>query len=416
MASDKNNTSLNIRATVMRLLIDKPFFGFIVSKMDFIEDKNSYVGPIPTAATDGRNIFYNSDFFNGMTQKERIFVIAHEIMHCVLDSMGRKGGRDMQYWNMATDYAINDMLKLDNVGEMPKVGLWEQKYRNMSAEVIYEDLVKNKSTKKDTLDVHLDPDKMGKPDKDGKGQGKDGKDGDMEGAEGTGKGKAPTKKEMEQIRKDFEKLKIEAYQRAKMAGNNLGSIEQMVGELLTPKINWKDLLHTSIQSIFKSDMTWMRPNRRNPMRNMILPSMDFEKTVDVCVSIDTSGSISDEQRITFLSEISGILNYYTAFKLKIWCFDTACHNLQVYDQYNISTLKDYQPAGGGGTDIGCNFKFMEKEGIRPEQFICLTDGYNGSSNWGPEEYCPTVWIIHSNPNPQVPFGRHAIYEELVAND
>jgi predicted metal-dependent peptidase len=414
--SNKNDTKMNIKATVMRLLIDKPFFGFIVSKMDFIEDKDSYVGPIPTAATDGRNIFYNAEFFNNMAHKERIFVIAHEIMHCVLDSMGRKGGRDMQYWNMATDYAINDLLILDKVGEMPKLGLHDTKYRGMTAEVIYEDLVKNQASKKDTLDVHLDPDQMQKGEQEGKGaSGKDGGKQPQPG-DGPGKGKAPTKKEMEQIRKEFEKLKIEAYQRAKMAGTNLGGIEQMVGELLTPKINWKQLLNTSIQSIFKSDMTWMRPNRRNPMKSMILPSMDFEKTVDVCVSIDTSGSISDEQRITFLSEISGILNYYSSFKLKIWCFDTACHNLKQYDQYNINDLKNYQPAGGGGTDIGCNFDFMKEQGIKPAQFICLTDGYNCSPSWGPESYCPTTWIIHSNPNPQVPFGRHAIYEELVDND
>lgn len=401
-------TKLNIKATVMKLLIEKPFFGFIVSKMNFIEDKDSYVGPIPTAATDGRNIFYNEKFFNDMPHSERIFVVAHEIMHCVLDSFGRKGMRDMQYWNMATDYAINDLLKQDNVGVMPSVGLWDAKYRGMTAEVIYEELVKENKGKKDTLDVHLDMDALAKDpnNRDGKG---------MQVSDGKGGMRKPTKKEQQEIQAEFEKLKIEAYQRAKMAGNNLGSIEQMIGELIAPKINWKQLLHTSIQSIFKTDLTWMRPNRRNPSRNMILPSMQPEDTVDVCVAIDTSGSISDEQRITFLSEISGILNYYSAFKLKIWCFDTAVHNLQVYDQYNIGTLSEYQPAGGGGTSIECNFEWMKQQGIKPAQFICLTDGYNGSNNWGDENYCPTVWIIHSNPNPQVPFGRHAIYEELVDN-
>lgn len=400
--------ALEIRATILSLLIKQPFLGFIVSKMDFIEDKDSYLGPIPTAATDGKNIFYNRKFFEDMSKDERVFVVAHEILHCIVDTMGRKGDRDHQYWNMASDYAINAMLKKgdgrgNGIGSMPKVGLYERKYEDMTAEQIYAELVKSKAEKKQPMDIHLEMDKFGNLKQ---------TDADGNTIEGKGKGKL-TKKELKEIQEQFKNTVAEAYQRTKMAGNELGSIEQLVGDLLTPKIDWRQLLVTTIQSIFKTDMTWMRPSRRMISRNVMLPTLTFSDTADIVVSIDTSGSISDEQRRTFLSEISGILNYYQSFKLKIFCFDTAVHNMQEYDQSNISDLVNYKPKGGGGTDIGCNFEFMEKEGIRPAQFVCFTDGYNCSDSWGPEDYCNTVWIIHSNPNPKVPFGRHALFEDLA---
>ncbi len=411
MTKSNNDVALNIKATVLGLLIKKPFFGFIVSKMKFIEDKDAYIGPIPTAATDGKNIFYNTDFFNSLQQEERMFVVAHEIMHCVLDSFGRRHDRDAQYWNMATDYAINNLLQIDQVGKMPSMALYDRKYADYSAEMIYEDLVKNQAQKKDTLDVHIEADGSGQDNnEDGSGSP------DNSGNPGDKKSMTVkvSKKQLDAAKDEFKKLLVEAYQRAKMAGSEMGGIELMVGELLTPKINWKNLLITSIQSLFKNDITWTVPKRRNPVPGMILPSMRFDETVDICVSIDTSGSISEEQRKEFLSEISGILNYYKSFKLKIWCFDTAVHNMQEYDQYSINDLINYQPAGGGGTDIKCNFDFMQEEGIKPKQFVCLTDGYNFNDNWGPEDYCPTTWIIHSNPKPHVPFGRWAIFEELVS--
>ena len=400
-----------IKATTLGLLLHKPFFGFLVSKMDFIEDKNSYVGPIPTAATDGKNIIYNKDFFHNLSQKERTFVVAHEIMHCVLDSIGRKGDREMDYWNMATDYVINDLLKQEQVGEMPKVGLWEQKYHGWTAEQVYDDLKKNNKAKKQTLDVHLEAGagqgQGGDKEQEGGGQGKDKKPG--------GQGEKLTKEQIEKNSKEFKKMIVEAYQRAKMAGYNLGGLEQMIGELINPRINWKQLLIASIQSLFKTDMTWMRPSRRGLTPNVILPTMTWEDTVDICISIDTSGSISDEQLVEFLSEISGILEYYPSFKVKIWCFDTSVHNKQEFDQSNIKDLVKYKAAGRGGTDIGCNFTWMKENEIRPKQFICMTDGYNYSDNWGDPDYCPTVWIIHSNPKPQVPFGKWALFEDLIKN-
>lgn len=397
-----------LRTNIMKLLLDHPFFGYIVSKMNLIEAKQFPYGGLPTAATDGKNIYYNTEFFQGLELKERTFVLAHEIMHCVLDSLGRRYDRDPQYWNMATDYVINDVLILEKIGQMPKVGLHDQKYRGMIAEEVYDDLVKNKAKKKETLDVHLDPTKMKK--------GKDGKSGggsDGEGEELSAGAQAALQEELEKNQQEMKDTIMAAVQQAKMAGKGIGNVEFLISDLLNPRINWKQLLHVNLQSVFKDDITWTRPNRRNPMRNFILPTLGHQDTVDLCVSIDTSGSISDEQRIVFLSEIAGILNYFKSFKLRIWCFDTQVHNVQVFDERNLNELSSYKPGGGGGTDIACNFRYLVEENLKPKQFVVLTDGYNGSQSWGPEDYCPTTWIIHSNPKPDVPWGTWALFEDLT---
>lgn len=384
----QNDIEYNIKQAVTSLLHRHAFYGYLVQMLQWQEDNN-----IPTLATNGVKIYYNKDFFNQLTVQERVFAIAHEIFHCMVDSVGRVFGRDAAYWNMASDYAINASLRADGVGSFIEGCLYEKKYENMSADEIYEDLVKNKSQKKETFDTHL---------KIGKNPIGDTKDGSNTVQEGPG-GKT-----------GFEEKIIKAAQFTKgLSGGKLPSgVEFILKNIISPKINWRTLLQTSIQSLFKSDITWQRRDIMTPDKRFILPSVKMEETVEICVSLDTSGSISDEMRDDFLGEIMGILKYYKDFKLNIWCFDTEVHNFQSYNGQNIHKLKEYQAQGGGGTSIECNFDFMKAKRIRPKQFICFTDGYNCSKNWGPNNFCSTTWIIHSNSNPEVPFGRWTNYNKL----
>ena len=65
---------------------------------------------IPTAATDGKNLFFNPEFFLGLAPEERIFLVLHEVMHNVYNHGTRLGFRDHRTWNEAGDYVINDEL------------------------------------------------------------------------------------------------------------------------------------------------------------------------------------------------------------------------------------------------------------------------------------------------------------------
>lgn len=402
-----------IKQTISSMLYKHPFYGYILSKMKWVEIKDdNNVFPLKTAATDGKNIYYNAKFFCGLDIHERVFLIAHEMMHCMLAHSQRYGHREEpQYWNMACDYAINDILIRSKTGKFIECGLYNKKYENMSSEEIYRILLKEKPPKKECLDNHITIKIKESSSDDGEnknGSGKNDikidKDGNIE--------ISMTQEEFDEMKQDISDSIISAATHARMAGRMPAELDFLVTEFESPKIKWNSLLQTSIQSLFKSDYSWLVRNRRTIDRRFVLPTLHYDEDVDIAVSIDTSGSITEEQRRTFLSEIYGILQYYKSFKLKIWTFDTKCHGLQEYDYTNIETLIDYKMRGGGGTDISSNYKFMKENDIVPKQFICLTDGYNYSNNWGDEDWCPVVWVIHSNPKPDVPFGRFALYEDF----
>lgn len=461
-----------IKVCLMKMMMEHPFFGRIASEMNWkaVED-------LPTAATDFKNIYYNPKFFAKLKQSEAIFVIAHEIMHCVYDHFNRKAHRDHEYWNMAGDYAINVMLEDESIGTVPQVTrelvdemmeeysqfmesfkdyvdnavedeeeltgikekipeeykkimdemesriggplvLLDENYRGWTSEEIYQDLVKNNAGKKQTFDSHeygdMEDDSDSDSDSDGDGDG-DG-DEDSKDAQGNG-GKKQNKtrnkqKDFEKRKREFTKLIREARQYAKMQGNMPGSIEEMIEELLEPKIDWRELLAANIIANFKNDRTWERPNRRRIDRRTILPSAAQDQVVDICVAIDTSGSISNDMLLDFVSEVAGILEVYCMFKLKIWCFDTEVTTFQEYDFETVNLIKEpgeVKLKGRGGTDIGATWRFMRENNIKPNQLIVFTDAYDDFSDCD-SSYTKTTWIVHSNKKPQIPFGEWALYE------
>jgi predicted metal-dependent peptidase len=50
---------------------------------------------------------------------------------------------------------------------------------------------------------------------------------------------------------------------------------------------------------------------------------------------------------------------------------------------------------GGGTDMEEGFNYIAKEGIKPEVFVCLTDGYTDFNTANAPDY-PVVWCISSD--------------------
>ncbi len=196
------------------------------------------------------------------------------------------------------------------------------------------------------------------------------------------------------------------------AGNIPKEVERFIKELTEPKMNWRELLRQQIQSTIRNDYSFQRPSRKGWHTGAILPGMNFDTTIDICIGIDMSGSIGNKQAEIFLSEVQGIMQEYQDYKIKLWCFDTKVYNEQDFTADNGQELEDYQIIGGGGTDFMANWKYMEEEGINPKRFIMFTDGYPWEK-WGDENYCETVFIIHGHhdKNLKAPFGVTAHYEE-----
>lgn len=369
------------------LLLRHPFFGNMATRMKLVDASDW----LPTAATDFRNFYFNREFFEKMTPRQVEFVVAHEIMHCVYDHMMRIETRDRQVWNIAADYCVNGLLKRERIGDDPPVKFfYDRKYDGWSAEQVYDEIYSKYDEEQlkqlgQLLDEHLDPD----GDKDGKGP-------------------QYSKEELKQIRDEIKEAMIQAAQAAG-AGNVPGEIARMIKEMTEPKMNWRELLRQQIQSTIKNDFSFSRPSRKGQMSGAILPGCNFDTTIDVCVAIDMSGSIGDDQAADFMGEIKGIMQEFKDFKMKVWCFDTRVYNEADFDGYTADTVDEYEVIGGGGTEFDCNWDYMKEHDINPKKFIMFTDGYPFGS-WGDEDYCDTIFIIHGNDKIVPPFGAHAYYE------
>jgi predicted metal-dependent peptidase len=393
------------------LLLRHPFFGNMATRLRILAADDW----LPTAAVDGRNLYFNTQFFNAMSNKEIEFVVAHEILHMVFDHLGRRDERNPMLYNIAADYIVNNTLVRDRIGEKPKIVdcFQDFKYEGWTSEEVYDELFKEaeKNGKEfleqlgEMLDEHLDNDG---------GDGEEGQeDKDSKGNTISKKPAKYSKEEMKQIKDEIKEAMINAAQAAG-AGNVPAGVARMIKELTEPKMNWRELLRQQIQSTIKSDYTFSRPSRKGQMSGAILPGMNFADTIDVAIGLDMSGSIGDHQARDFLGEIKGIMEEYKDYHIKLWCFDTEVYNEQDFGSDTGEDLLEYEIKGGGGTDFMTNWNYMKENDIVPKKFIMFTDGYPWDS-WGEEDYCDTIFIVHGHRDKglQAPFGVTAHYDESV---
>lgn len=382
------------------LLLRAPFFGNLATRL-ILTNSDAWC---PTAATEGRHFYYNSEFINRLSLRECEFLFGHEVLHVVYDHMGRRDDREPRLWNIADDYCVNADLVEQRIGEkITKVPiLLNSKYNGMSAEEVYDDLYKNAEKinidelMKQLLDQHLDPD-------DGDG------DGDGDEKDGNGRPRI-SKDELKKIRDEIKEAVLAAAEAAG-AGNVPSGVKRLIKDLTAPVVNWRELLQQQIQSIIKNDFTFARPSRRSWHMDAILPGMKNAQTIDVCVAIDTSGSITQEDLKIFLSEVKGIMDMYDDYRVHILTWDTAVYNPQDFSPDTESDITTYEPGGGGGTDPHCVWHYLRENEIEPKKLIMFTDFcFYG---WNPEQvsdYCDTVWIIKGNPSAEPEFGIWAHYE------
>lgn len=385
-------------AARVKMLFKQPFFGNIACRLKLVDATDE--GWCPTAAVDGRNFYYNRDFVNKLDLEETVFLVGHEVGHCIYEHFLRRGDRDGKIWNMAGDYKINAMLVRENIGRLiDKVTpLYDKKYvtDEWYTENVYDDLIQKGAAPEQTLDVHLEMEG------EGDGSGDNGKD---------GKGKRPTisKDDAKAISDELKNAIIQAAQSVG-AGNVPGDIRRMVGELTEPKMDWRQMIRVSLESNLVSDFTFMRPNRKSQFSNVVLPGMKKDQQIDIAIGLDVSGSISDTDTRDFLSEVQGIMDQFESYKIRIWCFDT---KVSGYDEFNSDDgrpVTEFKMTGGGGTDFMPNWTFMKEREIEPDQFIMFTDG-EPWGEWGDADYCDTLFLIKNEyRKPIAPFGQSVYYE------
>ena len=115
-----------------------PHVGILAEKLRFI-----YTFEVETQATDGYNVFVNPKFTNDLTMEGKMFVMAHELIHCLLNHVrrGQAIGAMNQKGNIAADYEVNQLLvDMGLVSEkfVKELGGYiDSQWQNTPFEVIY---------------------------------------------------------------------------------------------------------------------------------------------------------------------------------------------------------------------------------------------------------------------------------------
>ena len=386
------------------LLLRASFFGNLATRLKLVNADEWCA----TAATDGRNFYYNSRFIDMLKPKEVEFLFGHEVLHCVYDHFGRKGDRDHQLFNIANDYCVNADLKKHRVGEFITTVpcLFDPKYDGMSSEEVYDILYENA----EKIDIGGLIDKMLDEHLDGEGNDSEGEgqDGDKSGS---GKGRPKlSAEERQQIKDEIKEAVLAAAAASDGAGNLPAGVKRLIEDMTAPKMNWRELLRMQLESTIKSDYTWMRSSRKGWHMDAVMPGMKLDPKIDIAVSIDASGSMLDKKLKDFLAEVAGIMEQFPAYRIHVLSFDTKVYNPQQFDSENLDDITGYEIMGGGGTDFDCVFDYFKENEIEPKRHIMFTDGYPCGS-WGDEQYTDTVFIMHGTTSITPPWGQFAYYEE-----
>lgn len=370
------------------------------------------------AHTDGKGIYINAGYLDrnleidsekyDLDYKQLMFIICHEVLHLMTLTIDRLGNRNPTIWNMATDYAINDMLmtnrrngRLEPMGTMPKFGLYDPKYHNMSAEQIYKDLMKEFEDQQNNTngDSNSDSD-------------------DEENGEST----VLNEDDFKTLKQNGFKINLDQHLDIKpdtidevnqhisdalrsFSPDSCSAFERILKSLPEPKFPWRARLLRYLKSFKIYDTSWSKPSRRSISVGAYLPKPTVTPELKVSIAVDTSGSISETQLANFMDHVMSICKQFRKYKIRVFCFSTQVHK-ETEIIITPGQYKDLEFRSYGGTNISSAFKYLEdtKYDFKQDIFICMTDGYDDLDNLQFNQ-CPVIWAITADRRKSHPFEK-----------
>lgn len=366
---------------------------------------------IATLATDGAAIMANPDYFFGLPLMERVFALAHEIAHAIMDhcgtsyklaqqeylvtSKGKQLKFDSETSNWAQDYIINDLLIASKIGKFNKDWLHDQ------------NIATAQDAWPDVYEKIYDPKKGGN--KGGPGSGK-GKQFDQHLAPGAVQGKDPQTATQQRSAQAWKNAVASAAAIQKEASAGRGPSDAMnkfFEQFLEPYVSWADQITASFaRKVGSGGYDYRRADRRLIIRDIFAPSRSGHGAGTVVVAIDTSGSIYVVPKLIerFMAEMAGILGDMKPKRIvALWC-DTEIRRVDmIADEMDLIQCYHKGAVGGGGTSFVPPFEYVKQEGLDDcDALIYLTDGYGYFPSEKPDYH--VVWGDISGGKTNYPWG------------
>ena len=351
------------------LLKVRPLFSSMVVsiKWSFVDDDEL------TACTNGISICIGIKFWSELaSNKERLFLMLHEICHIILmhverfQSLSIKN-KNANLYNMAADYFINLMLITEDTNSMltmPNGGLYDESFSGLSTEEIYKKLPNNWGDNK-----NYNPDL--KPDKE-----------------------TSSKAKTEEVKSIIKGAM------GKDSSRNYGSSSTILMNDLAivfkeSKVNWKSALKKYATQLCPKGRSYARPSRRTMFNKRLYiktPKQDV-KIEDMLVYIDVSYSCTEKDVLNMLSELNYIFKNFKPNEILFSSFNT-----DIRETFSIKSLVDF-PATmkiSGGTDVQCCIDHINAHTRPVSVAIILSDFYTDKFNKPDKVPLLMLCINHEN--------------------
>jgi len=395
------NFSEIISKTKLQVRRECQFFGALMLFASIKETTK-----LDTAATDGRDIFFNKKFLESLTSSEQNALMLHEVLHMALLHVQRRQSRDPYIWNIAADIVVNDLIQRNTSFKLPKGAIIDNAYRDKSVEYIYEALLKDDKYKAKKYKLSLSDIAISI----NSGAGDEKTKAEQEEKNGIGIGNELSEEEQEEIASYWkDKLQVlknsdSLIQNDKYGSHSTGGLPagmaREVENILEPEINWRNALW---KYIGRTPADFDDLDRRFLYRGLYLEALMCD-AIEVSVCIDTSGSISRGLIDQFVAETKGILRSYPHVKCEFFYSD--CELSGPFDINHAEQIPILH--GGGGTSFVPFFEYLEKNnnsyfGVH-KLSIYLTDGYEQFPDWIPTN--PVMWLVSKDgeETKNFPFG------------
>jgi predicted metal-dependent peptidase len=310
--------------------------------------------PIPTAGTNGKDIFYGEAFALAQTRKQLRYVHIHEALHIGLRHCTDYADIAAKYpneANQAMDYVVNGFIEQTDPTfafvERPTAPtpLVDPKYFGRSFVDVLQDLLRNKQGQaQQTLDTHMP---------------------------------APAEADLDELRQEVQDAMNHGEMVQKRLAGADGKCDVLSGFGVNRETDWRSALREWVEEISAGDehSRYNPPNRRFLPLDIIMPSHFDIAAGEMHIYCDTSGSMAGVYPVIF-GEISNICKQTNPTLVRIIWWDTRVRGEQTFVQGQYDSIaQQLAPKGGGGTTPQCVVQHVQSKHYKPSGAIWLTDGY-----------------------------------------
>ena len=424
IARVRSESAQRVSGCVTALLREQPFFGSLALRLPLRADAGR-----ETLASDGRDIRYSPQWIAETDAHLIETAIARVVLACALKHHTRRGERNPERWQRASQLVTHGLLRDAGFTLPPDAEAWD----GISVEEAYDRPPEphegeagdggppdagagsgadtagapmpdgsdpadqgddgGPSGDGDGGDTGDAPDPPGGDDGDGDGSpetsnddggaGNNGNDAPascdpsgtgevMDAPAGGGSAGSPLSPgDMTLEEQAWDEAMHQALSLAKAEGKAPGGIEETVRGAHASTLDWRSLLRRYMTDAMKSDYSWSVPNRRFIDSGLYLPSIHSEGMDAIAVIIDTSGSLPAATLAEFWAELREVAGEIRPGRVVVLQVDAA---VQDAAEYAPDELPDeIAIKGRGGTDFRPGFEWLDEQGIQPGVCLYFTD-------------------------------------------